>query len=389
MNYKDFDIFLITKDNWKSQDEVFYGYKTLDDNGLWLKVFWEDSCLLIKGSYIQPYISIYQSDDYWAISNNFYCLEQHLISKNIKLTKNKAFEEWDKDSFRFCIQASPTETLYNEIKFNDNFSYLKILDGNLEIINLEIDCFTKPLEDSKEDLLNWYKKYYDYLHTLPEGTVSAQLSGGFDSRILLPLYEDINGVSINAQWNKEDDDSYRDGLAARLYIAKKYPHLFDNLLSKEDKTWVANNDKAKQENAKLITQFITYGSYPIKGELDLSNMMPCKSTSGKISLAGMSLELHKNNLANSVQEIETTTRRYFVNRYLIRYYRSKQRVVCPFQDKELLKIKGCRDLTFVYILLGLFNINDEKLPYYTYLNSKPVLKFVSNEEIEEALSLLK
>lgn len=118
-------------------------------------------------------------------------------------------------------------------------------------------------------------------------------------------------------------------------------------------------------------------------------MMPCKSTSGKISLAGMSLELHKNNLANSVQEIETTTRRYFVNRYLIRYYRSKQRVVCPFQDKELLKIKGCRDLTFVYILLGLFNINDEKLPYYTYLNSKPVLKFVSNEEIEEALSLLK
>lgn len=74
------------------------------------------------------------------------------------------------------------------------------------------------------------------MHTLPEGTVSAQLSGGFDSRILLPLYEDINGVSINAQWNKEDDDSYRDGLAARLYIAKKYPHLFDNLLSKEDKT---------------------------------------------------------------------------------------------------------------------------------------------------------
>ena len=61
-NYKDFnwcDIFVIDKNNYKEQKDLFFGYKIIDDNGFWLQVKWINNVLNISSSFVSPIIAIY------------------------------------------------------------------------------------------------------------------------------------------------------------------------------------------------------------------------------------------------------------------------------------------------------------------------------------------
>lgn len=400
MNYDDFDIFLITQDNWQKwpkDKKLLYGYKTVDDNGYWLEVFWdENDYLTIKGSYIQPYVSIYKDQNYWAISNNFYRLVEHLKEKGIKLTENPFFKNWNLEKggeFSFCINANTIDTLYNEIKFNENFSYIQMIPQVGLTQNLiPVETFTKELKDSKSIILNWHKKYYDYIHSLKNEIISSELSGGFDSRIAHSFYADIPNVRIKSSWRKadtQDTKDYYDGLVARLFLVSHHNVAYEVISDKPKSSGNPDyKEKAKEKTINLNYLF-TYGAYPQKKNIDLTNKeVEILTNKNEYVITGMSLELHKLILANSITEIVTTTRRFFVLKYLFNYYRYKKVTICPFQDREFLKIKGYKDLTFVYALLHILKLHDPEIPYYTVIDGKEIMLFLTDKEIEEKLKFL-
>ena len=81
----------------------------------------------------------------------------------------------------------------------------------------------------------------------------------------------------------------------------------------------------------------------------------------------------------------TTTRRSILNKYINNYYRFNRITICPFQDKDFLKIAGMPDFSFPLILFGLFNVQDSELPVWS--GSK--MYRVTDEQVENALKLLK
>jgi len=396
-DYKKFDFFLINKNNWKQQEEVFYGYKTVGDNGIWLHVYWEDNKLLIKGSHIQPYIFIYKDDNYWSISNNFYLLTLDLEDKNIKVTENEFFKNWNDGRFGFCIHCPIDETLYNEIKVNPNYSYIEIDDSKLNIIEFNSEVFTKPLEKSKSDLIEWYLKYCNFCKNLPNGSLYADFSGGFDSRILFSLYRNIDNVNINSSWQKGDEEEhYYDGLLCRLYLKRNMKHKY-KIKSRDSGNYKNQNIEItpqmiedKKQNLFLHYLF-NYGVLPLKEtEIvdtqsdDFKNIKPRNDT--KIyQLSGIGMELHKWELGNCVEEINATTRRWMINKAIFNYYKMGKLTIYAFMDDDLLKVQGRNDNTFPLIMAGLTDTYDSEVPYY----SRYEMHFVTPQDIQNALSIFK
>jgi len=157
-------------------------------------------------------IYIYQNLDYFALSNSFLLLEEHLIGKQ-NISFNKDFADYLIIS-GLC-SLSIDETIIKEIKQIPTNAYL-VININKKIFKIHYIDYkenTIPLESSKglKIIDEWIDKWGYIFRSLKKKTdnISFDLSGGFDTRVLLSILlnsgVDLNEIYIHSFNDKKHD----------------------------------------------------------------------------------------------------------------------------------------------------------------------------------------
>ncbi len=213
--------FVIDSNNRHDVETHLYGYavsenkiiqnKELADfdmdkvySGSYVYVRKDASSIVIKQDFTGCYgVYLYKDKDYFAISNSFYMLLEHLKSSR-SLTPDynysSAFIAAD------LCSISYSDTPVKEIKMLPRNAQVKIslIDDNIEIIHLDYEENTIKIDSaaSLEILDTWFYKWTSIIRTIKAETdfISADLSGGFDSRTIFGLLAaaniDLNSISI-------------------------------------------------------------------------------------------------------------------------------------------------------------------------------------------------
>ena len=219
------EFFIIDSYNLNEVNEKLYGFSItngmLVENGnyadmqeftgegayLYIKV--SDNKISIFQDFLGSYgLYLFRDNDYFAISNSFLKLVEYL-RENYKLTLNKEFASSLIVS-NLCSSIYK-ETLVNEIELLPRDIILHINKINKNLIYEQLDYGEKSVElGSKESLIlldNWFEKWVSVIRFLKGKTNNIQfdLSGGFDSRIIIALLLSSN-VDLNKVFVRSIDD---------------------------------------------------------------------------------------------------------------------------------------------------------------------------------------
>lgn len=187
------------------QDDDLGEYEGLDNIGTFVLIQKNDDEVIISQDCIGTYgIYVYQKDDYFAISNSFIRLVEHLkINHEMTLNKDYAYISLLPRMFSTLIHE---KTLVNEITCVPRNFKIHI-DTNSKIISYEkINYNENSISlDSEEGLKlldKWFYKWVEIIRSLKLKTnnISIDLSGGFDTRMILALILvaniDINSIRV-------------------------------------------------------------------------------------------------------------------------------------------------------------------------------------------------
>lgn len=361
----DSDIFLITNDNYKSQEEKTYGYKWVGNEGFFIDVKWKDDCLEISRSYMSPYIVYYVNGSFYCISNSVKTLSQYLINdRRIKLTEkikqNKIWtkeESYETDFEELQLVPVTVDIYINEIglQFKENKKY-----------------FCKPF--STEVIDDWFNTYKHLLTKISPYT-TVDLSGGQDTRI---LYSMVDKERINKVRGLK-----RGKFEPELIIAKNLSASDDIILNAPRSEMfsyrILNNDTSIFSDFSPMDMF--YSNYDKTVERNnIGNMY--------YYVSGLCTEcLKSSKLLNTVKISQSWGLRY-QSLNLISYYNYGIMNIFPFTDSRLLSIECTKDQSPIdYIYKNLidkkyFNFpfyNSNERYYYTYHN---FIDTLSKSEIE-------
>jgi len=361
----DSDIFLITNDNYRSQEEKTYGYKWVSNEGFFIDVSWNDDCLKISRSYMSPYIVYYVNGSFYCISNSIKTLSQYLINdRGIKLTeKIKQDKIWTKEEsyetdFEELRLAPVTVDIYiNEagIQFKENKKY-----------------FCKPF--STEIIDDWFNTYKHLLTKISPYT-TVDLSGGQDTRI---LYSMVDKERINKVHGFK-----RDKFKPEFIIAK-------NLSASDD--IILNASRSEMFSYRILNNDTSIFSDFSPMDMFNSNVkkMVERNNIGNMYyyVSGLCTECLKScKLLNTVKISQSWGLRY-QSLNLISYYNYGIMNIFPFTDSRLLSIECTKDQSPIdYIYKNLIDkkylnfpfYNSNERYYYTYHN---FIDTLSKSEIE-------
>lgn len=361
----DSDIFLITNDNYRSQEEKTYGYKWVSNEGFFIDVSWNDDCLKISRSYMSPYIVYYVNGSFYCISNSIKTLSQYLINdRRIKLTeKIKQDKIWTKEEsyetdFEELRLAPVTVDIYiNEagIQFKENKKY-----------------FCKPF--STEIIDDWFNTYKHLLTKISPYT-TVDLSGGQDTRI---LYSMVDKERINKVHGFK-----RDKFKPEFIIAK-------NLSASDD--IILNASRSEMFSYRILNNDTSIFSDFSPMDMFNSNVkkMVERNNIGNMYyyVSGLCTECLKScKLLNTVKISQSWGLRY-QSLNLISYYNYGIMNIFPFTDSRLLSIECTKDQSPIdYIYKNLIDkkylnfpfYNSNERYYYTYHN---FIDTLSKSEIE-------
>ncbi len=249
------EFFVIDSYNLKSVKQRFYGYNFQNNviiyknnfdgelNGIGAYVFVKvtDEDIVIMQDYTGSYeLYLYKYGDYFAISNSFIKLVEHLKSQNKIITLNKKI--CDLFLFVSLYTYGYDQTAINEIELiprNYNIKINKKM-GSLNYEEIDFQEHTIPL-DSKEgiELLDdWYYKWVDILRLLKSKTnyLEVDLSGGVDSRVLAAIW-----LTANIDLDKINIVSYFDNVHTEDYnIASKIADYFNFELNKSNRPSISH-----------------------------------------------------------------------------------------------------------------------------------------------------
>lgn len=205
--------FCIHDSNFIQNQEITHDFNLLD-YGVFINVNVTDNEIKIYQDFNGSYgIYLFKQNDYFAISNSFWKLVEHLKG-NYQLSVN---EDFTKALFlRDNLYAfSYKDTLVNEIELIPRNIIFHINKENSKFDFEEIDYEESSVElNSKEGLElldNWFNKWINILRALKEKTnnISFDLSGGMASRsilsILLNSNIDLDKVQINSLTDSVDN----------------------------------------------------------------------------------------------------------------------------------------------------------------------------------------
>ena len=248
INYFDVEkeFFLIDSDNLTNVQTKFYGYSiqqsgiyendnltaeaiaNLDGRGCYVYVEVKDGKITIKQDLNGSWgIYLFRHDDYFALSNSFFRLVDHVKFK-YPLTVNRDYCHYLLMN-DLCSHAY-SETAVNEIQLVERNAIvlINIKDKNLQKKLIDYQENTVPLDSEKAmaTLDYWVAFWSNVLRNVIQNTkfFITDLSGGFDSRLSwIPLLStDINlsGIKINSI--KGAHHTYKDDYDIALSIATHY-----------------------------------------------------------------------------------------------------------------------------------------------------------------------
>ena len=248
INYFDVEkeFFLIDSDNLSQVRPKFYGYSIqrtgiyeqdnltaeaiagLDGRGCYVYVEVKDGKITIKQDLNGSWgIYLFRHGDYFALSNSFFRLLDHIKFK-YPLTVNRDYCNYFLVN-SLCSHAY-SETAVNEISLIDRSAILHIdiarKNFDIEMIDYKEDSVSLNSKEGMAVLDNWVEFWGDVFRGLTQHTkfISADLSGGFDSRIVfVPLLNsglDLTKIKINSR--KTNIHTYTEDYAIASKIAEHY-----------------------------------------------------------------------------------------------------------------------------------------------------------------------
>lgn len=183
-------------------DNTNFNEHILDGSGAYVEVNVIGDEIIISQDFNGSYgLYLYESNNYFAISNSFIKLVEYLNKIEKTITFNKDYA----DSFLFAglCTFSYGETLVNEIGVvprNDEI-ILNKLDKTLKFseIDYKEHSISIDSEEGIEILDKWFDKWVSIIRKIKKSTnrLRIDLSGGFDTRVMAALW-----LSSNIDLNK-------------------------------------------------------------------------------------------------------------------------------------------------------------------------------------------
>jgi hypothetical protein len=359
------DIFLITNDNYKSQEEKTYGYKWFGNEGFFIDVKWKNDRLKISRSYMSPYIVYYSSGSFYCISNSIKTLSQYLINnRGIKLTeKTKQDKIW--------IKEESYETDFEELRLVPITVDIYIGETGLQFKENK-KYFRKPF--NTETIDDWFNTYKHLLTKISPYT-TIDLSGGQDTRI---LYSMVNKKRINKVHGLKCDK-----FKPELIITKNLSTA-DNIILNEPRSemfsyCISDDDTSVFSDFSPMDMFNSNVSKRIERN-NIGNMY--------YHVWGMGTECLKLYKSLNTIKIPLSWGLRYQSLNLISYYNYGIMNIFPFMDSRLLSLKCTKDQSPIdyiyknlidkkYLNFPFYNSNEQY--YYTYHNFTDLL---SKSEIE-------
>lgn len=241
--YED-EYFIISSDNLNNIKPKLYGFALYDGKIISDLTISNQDNLTGHGTYIwvkkqEDTVTIYQDfngcyglylfrkDDYFAISNSFLKLVEYLKERYVLTLDEdyaKALISVRHGSFAYY------RTLVNEISILDRNAVVQIdiTSKTLTFDKIDYREHTLSLDspEGMEALDTWYNKWVDIIRFLKENTenLSVDLSGGFDTRMLMALMlgSDIDMNSIKVFSRKDTKHTHKEDYEIATQIADYY-----------------------------------------------------------------------------------------------------------------------------------------------------------------------
>ncbi|MBQ7928810.1 MAG: hypothetical protein IJ287_08745 [Methanobrevibacter sp.] len=202
--------FLVQNDHVIQNDNINHD-ADISDMGAYVYVKASEDEITITNDFIGSYgLYLYKSDGYFAISNSFYKLFNHLKYDH-KLTANDNYV----DSFlthRALCTLAYCETAVNEIESLPRNIIVHINRKNssidIEEIDHEENSISIDTSEGFEIIDRWYYKWVAVIRSIIENSnnMRLDLSGGFDTRIVAALVfsanVDLNTINVYSIDNK-------------------------------------------------------------------------------------------------------------------------------------------------------------------------------------------
>ena len=226
------EFFVIDTDNLDNVTDGFIGYAIADGNvafdvkspdvltgdGAYVAVSADEKSIRISQDYVGSFgIYCYRDEDYFALSNSFLKLIEHLKSTRRHFSFNRHYADYYLGTKTSVNTFS--NTLINEIGMlesdveiiidkDDSSLSFKRLDYGEKSVNIES-------RDALEILDEWYFKWIDILRNIRRSTnsMSIDLSGGFDTRLVAALWLSANinldNIMINSGRKEELAEDFK------------------------------------------------------------------------------------------------------------------------------------------------------------------------------------
>lgn len=246
------EFFIIESTDLEEVKSHFYGYAfvdnqvvrqdnfspdyILDSTGSYVSVNVNDDEITIHQDYLGSYgLYLYQTDDYFALSNSFLKLVEYLSKSD------KTFSIND-DYANYYLSATisslvPDETLVNEIiMLKHNFIvHINKADRSISYERIEYGESTVSL-DTPEGIAildEWYDKWVmRFRNIFKSNHLTFDLSGGFDSRVVAALWLSAN---MNLDKLTINSSHHNDSFDEDFEIASEIADYFDFKLNNDYK----------------------------------------------------------------------------------------------------------------------------------------------------------